>query len=321
MASIDELERVARRYWIDGVTMDAIAAERGVSRSTVSRLLDAARTAAIVRITVHPAHERASAMAAAIGSRYQVATHVVATPAEASAIDRLRKVAAATGELLHDAMTSGATIGVAWGTTTSAVSEQLIAKPLMDASVVQLNGAMNTHSSGIGYGSDVLGRFAAAWNAQVHHFPVPAFFDDPDTRNAMWRERSVRRVLALQQKAEVALFSIGAIAGAVPSRVWAEGYLTRSDRVDLAANKVVGDVCTVFLRQDGTWEGIPINARSSGLVPPVLRRIPRRICPVSGENKVGGLLAALAAGLITDLVIDDRVAHDLLARSAVLRSQ
>ncbi|HYO37795.1 MAG TPA: sugar-binding domain-containing protein [Geodermatophilus sp.] len=319
MAPDDRLERVARRYWLDRATMETIAAEEQVSRSTISRMLDAARATGVVTVTVGPLHGRAAALAAGVSARFGVVARVVAVPDDAPDLARLEQVAAATAELLDEVMGSGMTLGLAWGTTTSAVGQHLRAKPLRDAHVVQLNGAMNTHSSGVGYGSDVLGRFGTAWDAQVHHFPVPAFFDHAETRSAMWRERSVRRVLGIQHSADVALFGIGAVAGAVPSRVHTEGYLTAADRADLAACHVVGDVCTVFLRADGSWEGVPLNARSSGLAPPVLRRVPRRVCAVSGSNKVVGLGAALAGGLVTDLVLDEPTARELLTRRPATR--
>jgi DNA-binding transcriptional regulator LsrR (DeoR family) len=313
MSKETRVERVARRYWLDGATMDAIATEESVSRSTISRLLDRARATGIVTISVNPMHGRAQAMARVLEDRHGVTAHVVPTPDGAGDLARLQIVAEETGRVLDDAMGSDMTVGVAWGTTLSAISKHLLARPLRGAQVVQLNGLMNTHSSGVGYGSDVLGRFGTAWDAQVHHFPVPAFFDHPETRQAMWRERSVQRVLRFQQIADIAVFGVGAVAGAVPSRVYTDAYLTASDRVDLASHRVVGDVCTVFLRADGSWEGIPLNARTSGLPPPALRHIPRRICAVTGANKVRGLAAALAAGLVTDLVVDERTAQNLLA--------
>jgi DNA-binding transcriptional regulator LsrR (DeoR family) len=40
--------------------------------------------------------------------------------------------------------------------------------------------------------------------------------------------------------------------------------------------------------------------------------IPRRICVVAGDSKVVPLLAALRAGVITDLVIDEQTATKLV---------
>ncbi|MEJ5914976.1 sugar-binding transcriptional regulator [Pseudokineococcus sp. 1T1Z-3] len=310
----DDLERVARRYWLDRVTMDVVAREEGVSRSTVSRMLDAARARGVVQITVGSVHGRAPALAAALRDRFGVDAVVAPTAEGETDLARLEAVAAATGALLADLMGSGMVLGVAWGTTTSAVARHLPARPTVDAHVVQLNGAANTRSSGVGYAGEVVDRFGAAWGAEVHQFPVPAFFDAVATRRAMWRERSVQGVLALQQRCDVALFGVGTVDAGVPSRVYTAGYLTDADRLSLAEERVVGDVCTVFLRADGSWQGVPLNARSSGPPPPALTRIPRRVCAVAGSGKVVALGAALAAGLVTDLVVDSTTARRLLAQ-------
>ena len=149
---------------------------------------------------------------------------------------------------------------------------------------------------------------------QVHKRRVPkAFFDYAETRRAMWSERSVARVLDVQRRADIALFSIGAVAGEVPSHVYSAGYLEREDIETLEAEGVVGDVCTVFLRADGTYEDLTLNERATGPTPAELRRIPRRVCAVAGDSKVIPLLAALRAGVITHLVVDEQTATKLMA--------
>jgi DNA-binding transcriptional regulator LsrR (DeoR family) len=203
-------------------------------------------------------------------------------------------------------------LGVAWGTTLASVSRYLVPKPTRSAAVVQLNGAANMRTSGIEYASDLISSFGTAFGAAVHHFSVPAFFDYPDTKAAMWRERSVKRVLDMQRRADIAVFSVGALAGAVPSHVYSAGYLDEEDVRVLHDEGVVGDVCTVFLRADGSWEDISLNERATGPTPVELQKIPRRVCIVAGDAKVTPLLAALRAGVVTDLVVDEITATGLL---------
>jgi len=147
----------------------------------------------------------------------------------------------------------------------------------------------------------------------MHYFPVPAFFDFPETKAAMWRERSVRRVIEVQGRADIALFSVGAVAGAIPSHVYAAGYLDDDDVRTLEVEGVVGDVCTVFLRADGSYRDVVLNQRATGPTPEELHRIPRRVCVVAGDNKAVPLLAALRAGVVTDLVVDEVTALRLLS--------
>ncbi|MGO1600767.1 MAG: sugar-binding transcriptional regulator, partial [Brachybacterium sp.] len=215
--------------------------------------------------------------------------------------------------LLDEMLEPGTTLGIAWGTTMAALLGTVRSRPVPGLRIVQLNGAINTEGSGLTYIATVLARAATRWDATVHQFPVPAFFDFPATREAMWRERSVQRVLATQREATVAVFSVGAFDAEVPSHVYTHNYLTREDLSSLRADGAVGDVCTVFLRADGTFRDIAMNRRGSGTSPDRLLRIPRRLLVASGSRKALPLRAALRAGVATDVVVDEVTARSLVA--------
>ncbi|MGM1016513.1 MAG: sugar-binding transcriptional regulator [Actinomycetota bacterium] len=293
------------------MTMDAISRELGTSRSSVSRLLTFARESGLVDIRINSPLERVGILQQRIRDRFRVAAHVVPTPEIASEVERLERVALTAGRLLSQFVESNMIVGVAWGSTISAVSRELAQKETHDTTVVQLNGAGNTQTSGVEYSSDILQRFGRAFGAQVQQFPVPAFFDDPSTRQAMWRERSTMRVLDLQSKMDIAVFSLGSPAAEVPSRVYVGGYLGREDYRSLREDRAIGDVATVFFRADGSWKDVRLNARSTGPSLDRLRRVPRRVCIVSGIPKLASLRAAIAAELVTDVVLDEGLARQL----------
>ena len=305
--------RAAAMYYLQDMKMEVIARHLHTSRSTVSRLIKRARETGLVEITLRPASSRAPGLGQSISAIFGISTYVVPVPDSAEHVDRLEQVAITTAKLLNSWFDSDMVMGIAWGTTLAAVSRHLTHKPTRGSTVVQLNGAANNRSSGIEYASDLISSFGTSFDAAVIHFPVPAFFDFPDTKAAMWRERSVRRVLDVQRRADVALFSVGAVAGAVPSHVYSAGYLDDDDVQLLHSEGVVGDVCTVFLRADGSYKDVALNARATGPTPAKLYRVPRRICVVAGDNKVTPLLAALRSGVVTDLVLDEVTASRLLS--------
>ena len=171
-----------------------------------------------------------------------------------------------------------------------------------------MNGAGNTLTNGIDYASEILQRFSEALSATGQQFPVPAFFDNPETKTALWSERSTRRTLDLLKKMDVAVFGLGSPFAEVPSHVYIGGYLDRSDYASLSRDKVVGDIATVFYRLDGSWKDVELNARATGPDFYRLRRVSRRVCVVSGSQKLPSLRGALATGLITDLILDTGLA-------------
>ncbi|EYR64206.1 transcriptional regulator [Actinotalea ferrariae CF5-4] len=308
----EDVLRAASMYYLQDIKMEVIARHLGTSRSTVSRLIKRARDTGLVEITIRPARTQAPGLSRSIGRRFGIEAYVVPVPDSSTEIERLEQVARTTAKLIGSWFDSDMVLAIAWGTTLAAVGRHLSAKPTRGSAIVQLNGAANTRTSGFEYASDLITSFGAAFDAAVHHFPVPAFFDYRETKDAMWRERSVMRVLDVQRRADIALFGVGALHGGVPSHVYSAGYLDEEDADLLHHEGVVGDVCTVFLRADGSYDDVALNARATGPTPVELRRIPRRVCAVAGDNKVAPLRAALAAGVITDLVVDELTATALV---------
>ncbi|MCP2635006.1 helix-turn-helix domain-containing protein [Microbacterium sp. HD4P20] len=301
----------AHLYYVQDRTMEAIARELGTSRSTVSRLLARARATGIVDIRIRSPFAAPQLLEERLADRFGVTAHVVPVPDDASEVERLERVAVAAAHLFGDLIVDDMTVGVAWGSTTAAMSRRLLPKPVHGTRFVQLNGSGNTQTTGLLYASEILSRFASAYGGSAQQFPVPAFFDDPQTKRAMWRERSTQRILAMQSAMDLVVFSTGSAGSTVPSHVYSGGYLEAPELSVLASEGVVGDVATVFFRADGSSDGIPLNDRATGPQLDVLRAVARRLCVVSGVAKITSLRGALAAGLATDLVVDEAVARAL----------
>ncbi|MBK1785268.1 sugar-binding transcriptional regulator [Prauserella cavernicola] len=304
--------RAAELYYDRHLTMEAIAQELGCSRATVSRLVGEARTAGLVEITVHRRGRAASTLERLIGERYGVQATVVAPPERATEGERLLHVATQAAAKLRLTLAPDTTIAITWGITIATLARNLTPGVVPGLQVVQMSGSGNTFSSGAEYASGVFDRFGAVLGARVHHFPVPAFFDSAATRSALWAEHSVQRILRLQQRADIALFSVGALGGGIPGHLYRAGYLDRADLRSLTEQGVVGDLGTVFLHSTGSSAELAMNQRSSGLPIEALRRIPRRLCVALGEAKAPVVRAALLAGAVTELIVDTTAAEPLV---------
>lgn len=292
--------------------MKAIARELETSRSSVSRLLSYARHVGLVDVRVSSPFENDSQIEESIRRHYQVSAHIVPMPKHLGEIERLNRVATAAAKLLTQYIDSNMIVGIAWGSTLSAISRNLAQKETHNTTFVQLNGAGNASTTGVDYASEILQRFGRAFHAHVEQFPVPAFFDNPATKQAMWQERSTQNVLDLQRRMDLAVFGLGSPISKVPSRVYTAGYLDTPDYTALRNESVVGDIATVFFREDGSWRDVALNDRATGPDLDHLQRTPRRVCTAVGLSKLTSLRGALNAGFMTDVVIDESLAHGLM---------
>lgn len=306
--------QAASRYYVQGETMESIAKQLMLSRSTVSRLLREARDQGLVRITLADHAGSTSSPALALADAFGVRVHLVAVRARATETARLDQVAKMAGGLLTEAVGDHDVIGVAWGATVSRVVQHVSRRPLTGATAVQLNGGANPRGFGLSYTGEILRALADAFDADLALFPLPAFFDQPAARDVMWQERSVQQVLDLRARADIAVFGVGSLQARTRCEVYSAGYLDDADVARLALDGVVGDVCTVLLRENGTWADIPFNRRATGPTPAELRRIPRRICVAADAARVAAVVGALRAGVATDLVIDSETARAVLDR-------
>jgi deoxyribonucleoside regulator len=306
---VSEAVNVARLYYTEGMKTENIAKEMHVSRSTISRLLEFARLNGLVDIRIIDPNENPRRLEKKFVSQYGIkCAHVVSVPemaGEAAWLDRVAQYAAIHLNTLFD---SNMVLGIAWGTTLTAISKHLLRKTTYNSRIIQLNGAGNTRTTGIDYASEIIARFAHNYAARANLFPVPTYFDYSETKSQLWKEGSIKHILEIQNMSDFLLYSIGAVNAGVPSHVHTAGYLDKKDYVELNKLKIVGDIATVFFREDGSFDNIPINNRASG---PSLDLFQKKygVCVVSGLAKIAGLHGALKGKMMTELIVDEPTAR------------
>lgn len=309
----DFVYEIARMYYFQNATMDSIARHLDTSRSTISRALTEARESGVVQIRLERGDESTSSLERKVHDNFAVNTHVVASAA-LSEEQFGAEVCNVAAQLVADWMRPGSVLAVGAGETLQSVVNGFPARPCPGSAIVQLHGTIGPLGpTSRGSSQSVLTTAAQAFGAEEHPFPVPSFFDFATTRDAMWAERSIQRIRAMQSHADVALFSVGAFRGPDPSWPYTSGVLSDEDLDELRRERVVGDVCTVMLRPDGNYRNVRVNLRTSGATPRSLRNVPRRLLVAFGRTKALPLLAALRSGIATDVVIDDSLAHAVLA--------
>src|SRR5690625_1492444 len=310
-ALAEDALRVARMYYQLDLNTTEIAAQLGLTRPAVSRLLGWARGNGLVEFRINDHSQVRLTLERELEERWGLReVKVVPVHPDAPIGEQVQAVTRFAAGFVGGLIGAGSVLAVAWGATVSQVASNLTPRPEPGMNVVQLTGSGNNNSGhGVTDATRTISQFARNWHGHGHLLPIPAYFDDPDTKEAMYRERVVQRVRELSSRADIVLFSIG-----VPdanSYIYRAGYVEGSELQDLRAQGVVGDIATVFFRADGSYRDIGMNSRSTGPDLKSLKTHPYSICVLAGRNKLAALRGALRGGFMNTLILDEGTALQL----------
>jgi deoxyribonucleoside regulator len=304
------MAKVADLYYLRDLTQQEIADRLGLSRPTVSRLLQRARAEGVVRIEVNPPEESHHDLARELEERFGLREAVVVTGRSESPTLTRRALGQAGARYLDRCLKGREVVGVSWGTTLNEVVHHVRPRPLR-TTVVPLVGGAGQVAPGV-HANDLARRLAQAHGGEVHLLHAPAVVASPEVQEALCSDPGIRRALDLARRAQVALVGVGAL---VPSSTLVQsGYFSVRELAALRERGAVGDVCT----RPYTRDGLPVDEALQRRIVAVqfedLRRIPTVVAVAGGLEKAEAILGLLRGDLVDVLVTDH------LAARAVLRS-
>ncbi|HEY2421275.1 MAG TPA: sugar-binding transcriptional regulator [Neobacillus sp.] len=298
----------AKLYYLLDYNQNEIAKTLGVSRPTVSRFLQQAKSEGIVQINIMDPTEDVLNLSLQLKNKFNLKKAIVVPiPQFENHIIKNylgEKAAAYLNEIVKD----GDIIGVTWGTTLYHIAIELKQKFVKNVKVVQLKGGVS-HAETNTYASEILYLFGQAYNTTPHNLPLPAIVDHVVVKQAMEADRHIRKILELGKQANIALFTIGSIK--TDSLLFQLGYFTESDLESLYG-KAVGDICSRFFDKDGKVCNKSLNERTLGIDFEDLRQKEHSILVAGGPNKIEGILGALKGKYANVLITDQFTAKFLL---------
>src|SRR5664279_394169 len=173
--------RAARMYYTEDKSKVTIAAELGLSRFKVARLLGRARAEGLVTVTVRDPdlldHELSDRLAAVLGIRRVL----VADAPEPQ--HWLEAVAALAALHLQQIVTRDSVLGIAWSRATRALADRLTSLP--PCTVVQLCGVL-AQAQGEEHNVELVRKIAQQSGGAAFTFYAPLVLPDAVTATDTW---------------------------------------------------------------------------------------------------------------------------------------
>jgi len=299
--------RICWYHFREGQTQQEVADRVGLNRATVNRVINEARRAGHVRVTLNLPLAPCLETENALRDRYSLSDAVV-VPAPADEDDVRRVVGLAAGQYVSGALASDAFLGLGWGATIHAAGHTLLPRDGAKNTVVSLSGGLS--QSGAINPYDNAAAFARVLDARCYYMTAPMIAETAAARTAFANSAPVRQVYAIAEQCQVALIS--AVDLSAKTKMVEYGVLTRAQVADLRKAGAVGNICDYYVDETGAVIEHEINARTLSVPFATLRRIPKVILAAGGAFKADIVRAALAAGLVDALITDEECAAALL---------
>lgn len=305
---LDKVVAAARMYYQLDYSQQDIAKKLEVSRPTVSRLLQQAKSEGIVQIKIMDPTEKNEEVSSQLAEKFQLKKVIVASVPQYEDYIVKKYLGEAAADYLYEIVKDGDTIATTWGTTLYEVATQLQNKNVKNVTVVQLNGGVS-YSETNTYASEIIHLFGRAYNTNPHLLPLPAIVDHSVVKQAIEADRHIRKILEKGKNANIAVFTVG-----VPTEdsvLIKANYFSPSD-IEIIHTKGVGDICSRFIDLDGNLCSEELDRRTIGIDLAELRHIDKSILVAGGIKKVDAIYGTICGGYTNTLITDQFTAKYLL---------
>lgn len=307
----DKIKKVieaAKMYYQLDFSQNEIADALGVSRPTVSRLLQQAKAEGIVAIEIHDPTEDTERLRSELQEQFGLYHVIIAyTPAYEENIVK-RHIGRAAAAYVNELVQDGDAIGASWGSTMYQVSLHLTPKTLKNSFVVQLNGGVSDADVYISP-SEIVHLFGRAFNVTPYFMYLPAIVDHIVVKQTMLTDRHIRGVMDKGKNANIAIFTAGA---PTPDSVLINSNYFRHEELEVIKSRAVGDICARYYDYSGEICLPDLDARTVGIELADLRQKRHSILVAGGASKVNAIFGALQGKYANTLVTDQITAKALL---------
>jgi DNA-binding transcriptional regulator LsrR (DeoR family) len=297
--------RVAWLYYMESQTQDRIAAQLGLTRLRVNRLLAEARGNGLVSIAINSRLESClsveNALKDSCGLRDAV---IVPTPRDANLIPELLGRAAGDYITRHLESNRVKGLGVGWGAT---LREAIRHVRPGHWPAMNVNSMMGGLTQGLEINTfETASSLAARLQAQCTYLAAPLYATSAKSRDVILAQEVFKEAFKHIADNDLAVLSVGDLSQR--SLLIRYGLPRDVSAASLRKAGAVGDIIGQFLDASGRLIDHPLNQRV--LAPGVaeLSRIPYVVVASGGANKIAIIAAVLRARLASVLICDEDTA-------------
>ena len=296
-------------YYTYGLTQLEVADRLGISRSTVIRMLDKARSLGEVQVTVATMPDDCSGLEASLEMQFDLTRAIVVPDSPEGDPETIAQgVGAALSAYLSTRITNGIIVGIGWGRTLGAMLDGLAPASLNDTTILSLLGGITSNQRASG--GDVSWRMAERLGAKCLMMPAPLMVNTPETKQILIDECGLNQLFEMARKMDLAVISCGETVQGGTSLT--EYLIPTSDYNEVIERGAVADVLCHFLDAEGRSVPAGVSQRIMSVAPEDLAVAREVVLACGGIRRARAILASLRRFKCKSLVTDESAAKAVL---------
>lgn len=302
------LVEVAHLYYEENLSQQEIASRLNVSRSLIALYIKKAREKGIVSIKIIDPLNDLAQIATQLSEKYQLKFVKVIPSAHNSPPLTRRALGNAVANYLDEYLEDKDVLGLGWGRTIMEIASLVAPAKPRRVDVVPLlgeSGYTGTYSQL----NQIVLQVARSFGGSPYFLLAPVLVGTPDLRDSLLHDEVARQVVERWNRLDVVCVGIGVIPPVEGQIV----YVGEENVPKLVQQDIVGDICARYFNQKGNFIIDQYNDRLLGVGLNQLRKTRTVIAVAEGAEKANATLGALRTQLISNLFIDETLAHILLA--------
>ncbi|WP_433942913.1 sugar-binding transcriptional regulator [Paenibacillus sp. SN-8-1] len=306
------LVKICQLYYEDGLNQQDIAKRLGISRPHVSRMLAAAKSSGIVRISINNPFSAEQELEKLIIDQFGIKDALIIDSSSIHQDQLAVELGRASAPLLESIFRDGDVVGVMAGRTVASAAAEMDPFRREGLQFVPMVGGWGSDGDSWHANSNAM-AFANKLKSKFSILHAPAVVVNEETGLLLKGEPEIAKVLELAQNSRVAVVSIGNLSE--QATMVKTGTFRAEDIAELTQKGAVANLCASFLDRDGhelemdtNW-----NNRLIGLTASELRAIPTVIAIAGGDQKADAIEAALKGQWIDILVTDTAAARKIIS--------
>lgn len=306
----DLIGRAAWLYYVGDRNQEQIAAQLGLSRFKVMRLLSQARDNGVVKFFIEPGTAETATLGEQISSAFGLAECVVTPPLGLDGADGESAARSAVGIAAAAFLSrrlqarDNLTVGLGWGRTVAALVAAFPTMSRPGARFVSLMGSLSRTARTNPF--EVVHTLAQSCGGEAYLLPAPFIVDSETDFDVLMNQAVVREALALGASADFCVASFGTCSR--DSLASQYGFLGGGEIDELLAAGAAGDLLGKFFDCNGSLVASPLNRRTPSISVETMRNL-EFVLLAAGACKRDALRAVLQSGIVDRLIIDGDLAR------------